>query len=382
MATTYLDHAATTPLDPGVRAAMEPWLGERYGNPSARHELGQAAAGAVDTAREQVAQALGAPVEGLVFTSGATEANNLAVLGLAREARSRGRHILVGASEHPSVRAPAAALAEEGFEVEELGLAPGGRLDLEEATRKLRPDTVLVAQMLVHNEQGTIYPVQELARRVRVAAPHARLHVDAVQALGKLDVRLFELGADSLSVSAHKVHGPMGAGALALAPGVRPRPLSFGGGQEQGLRPGSEAVAALVGFGAAARLAQERREQTLTDCAAVRSILLEAVRSIGGSPLLSEDVPCVPNVLAVRVPGPPAEVWLHHLAEHGVYVGTGSACQTRSKEISPALTALGIDPTGARQVLRLSSTRGSSLEDASRAAEAMHAVAHALEAYS
>src|SRR5688572_25294568 len=248
--TIYLDHAATTPQDPAVRAAQEPYLGESFGNPSARHAGGVRAAEAMDRARGQLARALGARPEGVVFTSGGTEANNLAVLGLARAAGRRG-HALVGPTEHPAVRGPAAALEEEGFEVERLRLTQGGELDLEDAGQRVRPDTVLVAQMLVQNEVGSIYPVARLAKLARARAPCVRVHVDAVQACGKLPCTLDELGADSIAVSAHKLGGPQGSGALVLRQGVEPRPLLIGGGQERGLRSGTQNVAGAVGLGAA-----------------------------------------------------------------------------------------------------------------------------------
>jgi cysteine desulfurase len=197
----YLDNAATTPLAPEVGEAMRPWLEDAFGNPSSRHALGVRAAEALDEARWSVARALGAGPEGVVFTAGGTEANNLAVLGLARAAGSG--HVLVGPTEHPSVDRAAQALADEGFDVERAALLPGGALDLDDLESKLRADTVLVAQMLANNEVGSVYPLAEVARRVRARAPRAMLHVDAVQGFGKLSVSLGELGADSVALSAH-----------------------------------------------------------------------------------------------------------------------------------------------------------------------------------
>ena len=384
MEPVYLDHAATTPLCPEVREAMRPFLEEDYGNPSSRHPAGLRAAEALERARERVARVLGARPEGVVFTSGGTEANNLAVLGLARAGRGRGRHVLIGPTEHPSVREAGRALEREGFEVETGRLVPGGErrgeLDLEHLAGRLRPDTVLVAQMLVNNELGSIYPVRALARLVRARAPGARLHVDAVQGLGKLDVDLEELGADSVAVSAHKVHGPKGAGALALAPEVRPEPLTFGGGQEGGLRSGTENVAGIAGLGRAVQLAEARRGEAAAAAAEARAVLCAAIEALPGASVLEPGSAVVPNILAVLLPGAPAEVYLHHLETRGVFVGTGSACQSKKRALSPALLALGLDEGQARRVLRLSTARTTTRGEAERAAAALIEVGRELEA--
>jgi cysteine desulfurase len=379
----YLDCAATTPIDPLVRAAMRPFLEEEFGNPSSRHPPGQQAADAVDEARRRVARALGARAAGIVFASGGTEANNLAVLGLARERRSRGRHVLYGPTEHPSVRLAARALEEEGFEVEEIPLAADGSYDLDAAARMLRADTVLVGQMLVSNELGNIYPVRELVRLARGRSPEAAVHVDAVQAFGKLDLSQAELGCDTLAISAHKVHGPKGIGALAIADGVTLRPMLYGGSQEHGLRAGTENVAGIVGLGHAASLADERREETVAQCTSARTALVEALGDVPGIDVLlpgGADAPRAPHVVSLRVTGPPSEVWMHHLETHGVYVSAGSACNSKSKAVSPTLLALGLDADGARRVLRVSFSHGSRAEDGRRAAETLAAVGRELEA--
>ena len=234
----YLDNAATTPVDPRVIEAMRPYLEDQFGNPSSRHRLGVRAAEALDTAREHLSRATGADTRRIHFTSGGTEANNLAVLGLARAAKARGAHVVAGPTEHSSVRDAALSLRDEGFEVDLMRLDSIGGLDLEHARSLLREDTVLVAQMVASNEFGTVYPIRELSRIVRAASPNALIHADGVQALGKLDVDLRELGCDSLSVSAHKIHAPKGTGALILADDLPIRPLCFGGAQEGKVRPG------------------------------------------------------------------------------------------------------------------------------------------------
>jgi cysteine desulfurase len=380
--TIYLDHAATTPLAPEVRAALLPWLGERFGNPSSRHALGEAARAALDAARSEVAAAVGALPEHVTFTSGGTEANALAVLGTARGASARGRHVLVGPTEHPCVRDSARALADEGFEVETARLAPGGALDLADLEARLRPDTVLVAQMLANNEFGSLYPVRRVARLMRARSPWARLHVDAVQAFGKVDCALTELGADSLALSSHKVHGPQGIGALVFgrragAPDLRP--LVFGGGQERGLRSGTENVAACVGFGAAARAADSAQPETARHLAGLRAQFVERLSSVPGARLLEVDGPRLDAIVAVVLSGAPAEVAMHHLEARGVFVSTGSACQARKSEVSPALLALGLNEREARGVLRVSFARTTTSEEVDAALRALAEVAAQLD---
>ncbi|MEM7310174.1 MAG: cysteine desulfurase family protein [Planctomycetota bacterium] len=376
----YLDHAATTPLAPEVHAAMEPYFAGGFGNPSSRHPLGVQAAEALDEARRRTARAVGGRPRDVVFTSGGTEANNLAVLGFARARRRRGAHVVLGPTEHASVAEAGHALAAEGFEVETARLDAGGALDLDDFARRLRPDTVLVAQMLVSNELGTIYPVARLARLVRRASPEAALHVDAVQAAGKLDLSLPELDADSIAVSGHKIRGPKGAGALVLKPGTRPpSPLVFGGGQEGGLRSGTENVAALVGLGAALELASDRAPETAAAMEAARTRLRERLARVGGVRPLEPGDRLAPSILAVRVPGAPAEVWQHHLEVRGVMTSVGSACQANKGGVSPAFAAAGLSEDDARRVLRLSLAADSGpLVDA--AADAFEEVAAELAA--
>lgn len=368
MSAIYLDHAATTPLDPRARDAMLPWLGERFGNPSSRHAHGVAAAKAIDDARGAVARALGARREEIVFTSGGTEANALAVLGTARARREHGKHVLAGPTEHACVRESAHALAAEGFEVETLRLDARGGLDLAHAAARMRADTLLVAQMLVQNETGTIYPVRELARLVRARSPHAHLHVDAVQALGKLELDVAALDCDTLAVSAHKVHGPQGAGALFVRDGTALHPLVHGGGQERGLRSGTENVAAISGFGVAARVAEEERARSTPRVAELRERLVRGLHELPGARVLEPGAPAlVPHVVAVVLPGVPSEVRMHHLEQLGVIVSAGSACQSAKSAQSPSLLALDLAPEEVRSLLRVSLARTTTMEEVERA---------------
>ena len=373
MAFVYLDHAATTPLDPRVREAMLPWLGERFGNPSSRHKPGVAAAQAIEAARASVARAIGARRDEVVFTSGGTEANALAVLGGARARREKGRHVLVGPTEHACVRESALALAREGFEVETLRLDARGALDLEHAAGRMRADTVLVAQMLVQNEVGTIYPVRELARAVRARSKHALVHVDAVQALGKLELDVEALGCDTLALSAHKAHGPQGAGALFVRANTAIDPLVHGGGQERGLRSGTPNVAAIVGFGAASQFAEDERPEHERALRALRAELVAGLARFPSIRLFDRGA-TAPHIAALLVPGVPSEVRMHHLEERGVVVSAGSACQAQKAAISPSLLALGLTPDEARTMLRLSFSHTTTAMDVEAFLAALHAV--------
>ena len=349
----YLDNAATTPVDPRVREVMQPFFEAQFGNPSSKHRLGIRAAEALDVAREYVAKATGAEPRRVYFTAGGTEANNLAIQGFARAAKANGRHVVIGPTEHSCVRDSAHALADEGFEVEVMRLDAQGGLDLEHAASLIREDTILVAQMVASNEYGTVYPIRELSRIVRQNAPNAVLHVDGVQALGKLDVDLTELGADSIGLSAHKIHAPKGTGALVLKRDIPLRPLFFGGGQESKVRPGTQNPAGIAAFGEAVRLCELDRSEAAQRLAALRDRLAEGLVRAGARVLKPGDV-FLPNILSVMMPGVPAEVRLHHLDASGVMASAGAACQATSKDVNPALLALGLDAEQSRSVLRFS----------------------------
>jgi cysteine desulfurase len=380
---TYLDNAATTPLDPRVLEAMTPFLGGPAGNPSARHPLGARAREAIDEARRKLARALAVEPRRVVFTSGGTEANNLAVLGIARARRARGRHVLIGATEHPSVAKAARALELEGFELELLPLGPDGGLDLAGGAARLRRDTVLVAQMLANNETGCVYPIPDLARAVRARSPEAALFVDAVQAFGKLDCSPLELGADCVSTSSHKIHGPMGVGALVFAREMELAPLTHGGGQEQGLRAGTENVAGIVGFGRAAELAEEGRAEVHARLAELRAELVAALAPLPRLRVLEPGrgaAPPLPAIAALHVPGVPAEVLLHHLERRGVYVSAGSACNAGHRTASAGLLALGLGPEEAARVLRFSFARTTTRAEVLRGARVLLEVAQELNA--
>ena len=349
-APVYLDHQASTPLDPRVRAEMarhDPL----YGNPHTTSHLGGIQAGrAVDTARRNVARAIGGDARRVVFTSGATEANNLAVFGVARAARDR-RKIVSVQTEHSSVFEPAVTLGSEGFNVELLRVGGDGIVDLDSVERAVDENTVLVSVMHVNNETGVIQPVAEIAEICHRAG--ALLHSDCAQSLGRLDIDVNSLGPDLLTLSAHKCYGPKGIGALYVGGSPRPpiKPLSLGGGQEGGLRPGTLPVPLCVGFGEACRIAAEDVETDAERMARQAAALLQAIRdAYPRARLNGSERRRVPGAFNVSIPGASGDELLG--AFQGIHVSSGSACASAVLEPSRVLLALGLSAAEADASLR------------------------------
>jgi cysteine desulfurase len=371
----YLDNAASTAPAPEVLDALRAAAAGLYANPASAHAGGAAAARALEKARAEVAAALDVEPAELLFTSGGTEADALGVLGAARAAR--GRHLVVSAIEHPAVMRCAEALAGEGWTFDVVAPTASGVIGAEAVAAAVRPDTAVVAVMLVNNELGTRQPVADIARLLGRAGDRRRphLHVDAVQAFGLERLRPRPLGADSVAVSAHKLHGPRGAGALWLRPGARLAPLWVGGGQERGLRGGSENLPALVGFGVAATLARAAvRDGVAEKVAGLRDRFEQAAVGavaalVPGARLTVTGAPRAPHIASLAFPGLPAEPLLHALEARGVLASAGSACASRTAGPSPTLKAIGVDDRTA--VLRFSFSRHSSDADADAAVAAL-----------
>ena len=355
--TVYLDHNATAPLPEAVREAVLPWLGERWGNPSSVHRLGRQARAALDRAREQVAALAGASAGQVVFTSGGTEANNLALLGVAgawERARGRPGTVAVSAVEHASVLAAAAALERRGWRVRRLPVDGEGRLreeGLEEALGD--PDLALVSVMAANNETGVLQDLEAVTARARGRG--VPVHSDAVQAAGKVPLDFAGSGLSLLSLSAHKIGGPKGAGALVVHPGLEVEPLLHGGGQERGLRGGTEAVPALVGFGAAAELAREALAERAAALAGLRELLEAGLRrALPEAVVAGAGAPRVPNTCLFAVPGVDGEALVLALDQMGYCLSSGSACESGSGEPSHVLLAMGWPEELARCAVRAS----------------------------
>lgn len=376
----YLDHHATTPVDPAVVAAMLPYLTEKFGNPSSRqHLFGQEAHAAVEEARAHVARLIGAEAGDIVFTSGATESNNLAVRGAARAAGARGRHLVTTAIEHPAVLEPARTLEHEGYEVTVVAVGPDGVVATDDVARALRPDTVLVSVMAANNEIGTMQPVAEIGRLCRERG--ILFHTDAVQAVGRVPVRVDEWETDLVSISAHKMYGPKGVGALyvrrARRPRVRLQAQAEGGGQEKGLRSGTLNVPGIVGLGEAARLAAEALAAgEPARIAALRDRLLAGLRrEIDGVDVNGSSERRLPGNLHVSIARAEAETLILSLGGR-IAISSGAACAEAGGKGSHVLRAVGLPDERIYTALRFGIGR---FNDAHEIDEAVKALAAAVD---
>lgn len=351
----YFDHAATTPCDPGVLEAMLPWFSERFGNPSSRsHAWGWEAEEAVEVARRHVAALIGAAPEEVVFTSGATEADNLALRGVLEGPGREGARLLASSIEHSAVLDTARALADDGRPVEFLPVDASGRLDPAVLAKQLEAKTALVSVMHGNNEIGVLQDLPKLSAAAHAAG--ALFHSDAAQSFGKVAIDVNAMGVDLLSMSGHKVYGPKGVGALFVrrrSPRVRLRPEQTGGGQERGLRSGTSNVPAIVGFGEAARLAALRMQSDAIQVASLRDRFEEkVVARVPGIRWHGAQAARLPGISNLRVEGIEGEALL--LALRGVALSSGSACASATLEPSHVLLALGCDEEEARSSLRVS----------------------------
>ncbi|MBR3643752.1 MAG: cysteine desulfurase, partial [Parasporobacterium sp.] len=325
---------------------------EDYGNPSSLHKKGYEAEGYIRQAREEIGSILKCAPNELIFTSGGTESNNMAILGTALNTRRRGKHIITSSVEHASVSAVLQFLEEEeGYEVTRIPSDSKGVLRLDCLEDAIRPDTVLATVMMVNNEIGTIQPLKEISDMIRRKNPGVVFHVDAIQAFGKLRVRPRELGAGLLSTSSHKFHGPKGTGFLYCSSGVRLHPIIFGGGQQKGMRSGTENVPGVAGMGLAAKLAYQDFEEKQKKLNSLRRYFLEGLKEIEGVSVNGWDETVdegsvlekrAPHIVSVSVRGVRSEVLLHALEEKGVYVSAGSACSSNHPSVSGTLKAIGL----------------------------------------
>ncbi|MCG0277415.1 MAG: cysteine desulfurase [Thermanaeromonas sp.] len=354
----YLDNSATTMVLPEVAEAVREAMEKTYGNPSSLHSMGVEAERILRNAREEVAKLLGAQPEEVYFTSGGTEANNWALRGLAHALKRRGRHIITTAIEHASVLEACRRLEEEGFSVTYLPVDKQGIVRLESLERSLREDTILVSVMSVNNEVGSLQPLEEIAKIVASRSP-ALFHVDHVQGYGKIPLPLKKLRLAAVSLSAHKIHGPKGVGALYLRQGVRIEPFLVGGDQERNLRAGTENVPGIAGFGVAATLARKNLPDSVQRMAQLKIRLAEGLlEGIPGAHLNGPEPRAgAPHILNISFPGVKAEVLVHMLEEKGIYVSTSSACHSRRQEASHVLKALGLPSSHLEGAIRISLSR-------------------------
>ncbi len=366
----YLDNAATTRVDAKVASVVSECMLESYGNPSSAHHAGITAERRIKTATAQLATAIGDP-DGLggqiLWTSGGTESDALGVLGAGRT-KGKSRNVVVSAIEHPAVKQSAGLLEEFGWALRTLPVSRLGVIECDGIGKVVDADTGVLAVMLVNNEIGTIAPVAELAAAARAIAPGIHVHCDAVQALGKIPVNVAELGADSVAFAAHKLHGPKGVGALWLSKNARIRSFWAGGGQQDGLRSGTENVPGIAGMGLATELACDDLAATLANYSAFSDRLIEACLAADlRFSVNAKKAPRAPHVLSLAFDACPAEPLLHVLESRGVLVSAGSACAEKSRKPSPVLTAIAVPES--HGTLRFSFGRDTTDQDVATASE-------------
>lgn len=369
----YLDYAATTPLHPRVLEEMLPYLTSEHGNPSSPHAFGRRTRAALDLARDRAARLLHADIAEVCFTSGGTEADNLALFGSALNAPSSRRRVVISSIEHHAVLNAAARLGEMGFDVVQIPATPSGGLDLDAADELITAETALVSVMYANNESGALLPVRTLARLAHTQG--ALMHTDAVQAGGLAILDPEDLGVDLLSISAHKFYGPKGAGALWVRRGVKLKPLLFGGAQERERRAGTENVAALVGFGRAADIALQERKQWLRAVEAARAGFLDTLPGDNSIRLHASGEPCLPSIINFEVAGVNAELLAMRLDTLGLAISTGAACAAGSLEPSHVLLAMGLPEAEVKSSVRVSFGKDSSAETSREAARLLLNVA-------
>lgn len=357
----YVDYGATTPTDPRVVEAMVPYFTEKFGNAGSIHAFGQEAREAVDRAREIVASVIGASPQEIVFTSGATEADNFAVLGAAWANEARGRHLITSRIEHHAVLEPCRFLEERGFEVTYLPVDRTGWVDPDDVRRAIRPDTILISVMSANNEIGTLEPVAEIGRIARERG--TLMHTDATQSVGIVPVHVDALSVDLLSFSAHKRYGPKGVGALYVRKGSKLARVQSGGSQERNRRAGTENVPGIVGFGAALTLALEVMDEEASHLRRLRDRLIDELTRLDGAHLNGHRTDRLPGNVNLSFEGTDSESLLLALDFQGVAASSGSACTSGSLEPSHVLTAIGLSPEIAAGTVRLTLGRWTTSQD-------------------
>lgn len=366
----YMDHAATTPLAPEVLEAMIPYFSERYGNPSSFHSFGREARAAVDDARFDVAALLNAEPSEIYFTSGGTESDNLAIKGIARKNKKKGRHIITSSIEHPAVLEVCKALTREGFEVTYLPVTREGLVEVGTVEEAVQEDTILISVMHANNEIGTIQPLEEIGRLA--GEKEIYFHTDGVQTAGKIPVDVKSLGLDAFSLSGHKLYGPKGAGALYIRKGVRIESIQQGGGHERGMRSGTENVPGIVGLGRAAKIAKENMAEESERMRSLRDRMSGWVlKEIEDSWLNGHPDKRLPSNLNFGFRYIEGESLLLYLDAKGVAASTGSACSSKKLAASHVLSAIGLSPVESHGSLRITLGISNTEEDADYACRAI-----------
>jgi len=363
----YFDNSATTRVSERVMRIVEKTMLEDYGNPSAKHRMGVNAERYVKDAAEKIAKTMKVSPKEILFTSGGTESDNLALIGCALARERRGKHLITSSIEHPAVYEPLTFLESLGFEITVLPVDGKGHVSIEELKAAIRPDTTVVSVMYVNNEMGGVEPVEEIARAVHEANPDTYFHVDAIQAYGKYRILPKRLGIDLMSVSGHKLHGPKGVGFLYIDSRVRIRPILFGGGQQGGLRSGTINVPGIAGMGEAAAEAYEDFDVKTARITAVKDHLIDGLSGLPGVTVNSEKgAGSAPHIVSISAEGVRSEVLLHALEDRGIYVSSGSACSSHHPGISGTLKGIGLPDELLDATIRVSLCETNTEEEADR----------------
>lgn len=363
----YFDNSATTRVSERVMRIVEKTMLEDYGNPSAKHRMGVNAERYVKDAAEKIAKTMKVSPKEILFTSGGTESDNLALIGCALARERRGKHLITSSIEHPAVYEPLTFLESLGFEITVLPVDGKGHVSIEELKAAIRPDTTVVSVMYVNNEMGGVEPVEEIARAVHEANPDTYFHVDAIQAYGKYRILPKRLGIDLMSVSGHKLHGPKGVGFLYIDSRVRIRPILFGGGQQGGLRSGTINVPGIAGMGEAAAEAYEDFDAKTARITAVKDHLIDGLSGLPGVTVNSEKgAGSAPHIVSISAEGVRSEVLLHALEDRGIYVSSGSACSSHHPGISGTLKGIGLPDELLDATIRVSLCETNTEEEADR----------------
>ncbi len=351
----YLDNSATTKCCKSATDKMVELLTSEYGNPSSLHMKGVIAENEVTLARKKIAKTLKVQDKEILFTSGGTESNNLAIIGSAMANQRAGRHIITTAIEHASVLNPMEYLKENGFEITYLGVDKNGHISLDELKDSIRDDTILVSIMQINNEIGAIEPVEEAGRIIKAANHPIIFHVDAIQSYGKLVIRPQKLNCDLLSVSGHKIHGPKGSGFLYIKDKTKIKPIIFGGGQQKGMRSGTENVPAIAGLGIACELIYDNFDEKIQNLYHLKELFIDRVSKIDGVSINgSTGRDSAPHIVSTSIRGVRAEVMLHALEDKQIYVSAGSACSSNKPSISSTLKSIGVEQSLLDSTIRFS----------------------------
>lgn len=378
----YFDNSATTRVLDSVRDVVVKMMTEDYANPSAKHIKGVEAEKHIKEARAVIAKTLKVQEKEILFTSGGSESNNMALIGTAMANRRAGNHIISTNVEHPSVYNPLSFLEEMGFEITYLPVDGNGHISLEELEAAVRPETILVSVMYVNNEVGSVEPLEEISKIVKKKNPAALIHADAIQAYGKYVIRPKKEGIDLLSVSGHKLHGPKGVGFLYIDEKVKIKPLIYGGGQQKGMRSGTENVPGVAGLGAAAKEAYTDHEAKISYLYELKDYLMERLGELPGTHINSQPGrESAPQIVSVSFEGIRSEVLLHALEDRGIYVSSGSACSSNHPGISGTLKGIGVKPELLDATLRFSFSTFNTREEIDYSIEVLQELLPVLRRY-